>query len=543
MVHDSHNKHNQGNLSDYIFSIAEQFPDNYAVLHPKKITFKQLQIEIDLMVKGFTRLGIKKGHQIILLIKPGSQLFISVFAILRMGAIPVMIDPGMGAKAMSKALLKLKIDVFIGDPKAHLLRLFYPKTFKDVYCSISTGNIPFLFTRNIYSICSGEWEPSYAVKTMPTDRAAVFFTSGSTGPAKAVLYRNSMLHAQINILHDHFGYSKDEIDCCTFPLTGLLVMCLGLSIVFADMNMLKPATLNPEKLIRNIQQHNCTHLFCSPMVLKRLSEYGTKNNISLPSLRRIMTAGAIVPGNLLSDFKQMLVDSAQIHTPYGATEALPITDIADKELCSLYSSSDSINKAICIGYPLSGIEMKIIEINDDEIAEMANIVELSEDEVGEIIVRGPVVTQEYLGIENQHYCKIWDKKNVIYWHRMGDLGAKDDNGRYWFMGRKSQRVVTKDGVLFTTVIESIFNKHPKVERSALIGIEQKGEEFKKPSICIQLINKIHAKEKEKITIELTELSKKNGVQVDTFFYFNKFPVDPRHNAKIYREKLTTWAQK
>ncbi len=543
MVYNTHNQLNQGNLSDYIFSIAEQFPDNYAVLHPQKITFKQLQTEIDLMVAGLTRLGIKKGHQILLLIKPGSQLFISVFAILRIGAIPVMIDPGMGAKAMNRALMKLNIDVFIGDPKAHLLRLFYPKLFKDVFCFITTGMMPFLSTHNISSICSGEWEPSSAANTMPTDIAAVFFTSGSTGPAKAVLYLNSMLHAQINILHHHFGYDKDEIDCCTFPLTGLLVMCLGLSIVFADMNMIKPATLAPEKLIRNIQEHNCTHLFCSPMVLRRLLEYGTNNNISLPSLVRIMSAGAIVPGKLLIDFRQMLVDSAEIHTPYGSTEALPITDIADKELCSLYSSSDSKNKAICIGYPLSGIEMKIIEINDDEISEIANIVELIEDEVGEIIVRGPVVTQEYLGVENQHYAKIWDKKNGIYWHRMGDLGAKDDNGRYWFMGRKSQRVVTRDSVLFTSVVESIFNKHPKVERSALIGIEKNGEEFKTPAICIQLVNRVHAKEKERITIELTELAKMKGVSIDTFFYFNDFPVDPRHNAKIYREKLTRWAQK
>lgn len=534
---------NKGNLSDYIYSIAEQFPDATAVLHPKKISFSELRLTIDDRVYRLSQLGLRKGHYVLLLLKPGAQLFILVFAMLRIGAIPVMIDPGMGAKAMSKALLKLTIDVFVGDPKAHLLRLMYPRTFRKVFCFIGTGQWPFLYAHSLRSLRAGPLKPSRAIDSLPSDEAAVFFTSGSTGAAKAVLYRNSMLHAQIDLLQQHFGYGAGEIDCCTFPLTGLLVMCLGLSVVFADMNMTKPARLKPAKLIRNIQEHGCTHLFCSPMVLQKLTDYGKSKSVQLPTLKRVMTAGAIVPPPLLRDFRQLLSEEAEIHTPYGATEALPVTDIADKELEGLYGSPEAEGRGLCVGYPLAGIEMKIIEIDDDEIPNINTVSDLGTDAVGEIIVKGPLVSQEYLAVKNPYTGKIWDPDNSVYWHRMGDLGRRDGNGRIWFYGRKSQRVNTRDGVLYTTVVEAVFNKHPKVRRSALIGIQQHGETFKTPAICIQPNERLSAKEKTDIIKELKQLGASQHIAVETFFYFSDFPVDPRHNAKIYREKLTQWAQK
>lgn len=530
------------NLSDYISNIAEQYPEKNAILYPKKISFMDFQKEIDLLVHGFNRIGIKKGSKALLLVKPGEQMFKIVFAIIRIGAIPVLIDPGMGPKAMSNALAKLKVDIFIGDPKAHLLRLLYPASFHTVTQFITTDALIFMPAHNISSIRSGNWKPSTSVNILPNDKAAIFFTSGSTGPAKAVLYRNSMLHAQIKILKDHFNYGIDEVDCCTFPLTSLLVMCLGLSIVFSDMNMTKPATLNPKKLIRNIQEYNCTHLFCSPMVLRKLADYGTNNDVKLPSLKMVMTAGAIVPVELLIIFKKLLIDNAEIHTPYGATEALPVSDIGDTELNQLYSSKDSNNHGICIGYPLPGIDIKIIYIDDNEVSTVTDIKEMPVNEVGEIIVKGPVVTQEYLGMDNPHYGKIWDPENILYWHRMGDLGRKDDKGRTWFYGRKSQRVITKNVVLYTTVTEAIFNTHPKVSRTALIGIKNEDDEYDRPVICIQLKKKANKKEKDKIIVALENLAQNHNITITSFVFFRSFPVDPRHNAKIYREKLAKLVQ-
>lgn len=538
-----HTHHIRANLSDYIDGIAQRSPDAIAVMHPEKISFGQLQLAIDDRVYRLSQLGLRKGHYVLLLVKPGAQLFILVFAMLRIGAIPVMIDPGMGAAAMSKALSKLHIDVFVGDPKAHLLRLMYPRTFRKVFRFIGTGQWPFLYAHSLRSLRAGLVKPSRAIDSLPSDEAAVFFTSGSTGAAKAVLYRNSMLHAQIDMLQQHFGYGIGEIDCCTFPLTGLLVMCLGLSVVFADMDMTKPARLDAAALIRNIKEYGCTHLFCSPMVLQKLANYGKSKSVQLPTLKRVMTAGAIVPPALLRDFRQLLSEEAEIHTPYGATEALPVTDIAAKELEELYRTPEAAGSGLCVGYPLAGIEMKIIEIDDDEIPDINAVSDLGTDAVGEIIVKGPLVSQEYVGIENPYTGKIWDPDNSVYWHRMGDLGRKDADGRIWFYGRKTQRVNTRDGLLFTAVVEAVFNQHPKVRRAALIGLKKAGETFKVPAICIQPKTRLSSKEKADTTRELKQLGAKHHIAVESFFYFKDFPVDPRHNAKIYREKLTQWVQR
>ncbi len=543
MENRTHIQLNTGNISDYIYSIAKQFPDKPAVLHPYTISYKEFQTEIDHFVLGLTRIGLKKGHKVLLLVKPSPQMFILTFSIIRMGAIPVMIDPGMGHKAMIKAFSKLKIDMFIGEPIAHILRIIYPGAFKNITTYVTSGRPLFGYAHSLSSFRLAEWKESQSVASKPTDEAAIFFTSGSTGPAKAVLYKNSMLHAQIDILRNHFKYSADEIDCCTFPLIGLLVMGLGLSVVFADMNMTKPAELKPEKLIRNIQDYNCSHLFCSPMVLRKLAEYGNKHKIKLPSIKRVMTAGAAVPAGLLQDFRKMLTDTAEIHTPYGATEALPISDMNDRELLELYSNPKVNNEGVCIGYPIGGAEIKIIEINDYEIPAFEKVNELPDNKVGEIIVKGPVVTQEYLGMELLHYSKIWDPKSNIYWHRMGDLARKDDKGRIWFYGRKSQRVQTKDGILYTIPVEAFFNAHPKVRRSALIGIAETGTKFKLPMICIQLEGAVNKNKKRQITQELLEIAKNHDISVKSFLFYKDFPVDPRHNAKIFREKLTKWAQK
>ncbi len=542
MENTQHKQLSNGNISDYIFSYAEQFPDNKAIIHPYPLNYKEFQNEIDRFVYGFKRIGVKKGQRVLMLVKPGPTMFIITFSILRIGAIPVLIDPGMGPKAMIRALSKIHIDVFIGEPKAHILRLLYPTAFKKVSCFISTGNFRLLKGYSLSDIRSTKLERSKSVTMKPSDEAAIFFTSGSTGPAKAVLYRNSMLDAQVKLLQSHFKYKAGEIDCCTFPLTSLLVMCLGLSIVFADMNMTKPAQLKPKKLIKNLQEYKCTHLFCSPMVLRKLAEYGRNKNIKLPSLKQVMTAGAIVPGDLLSDFRELLEDDATIHTPYGATEALPVSDINDKELLELYSETNNLNRSICVGYPLVGIEIKIIKIDDNEISDLSQSAELIDNEVGEIVVRGNVVTQEYLSLENRHYSKIWDRKNNIYWHRMGDLGKKDQKGRIWYYGRKTQRVITKDGILFTVPVESIFNIHPKVMRSALVGISHTDIEFKLPVVCIQLKKSANNKEKKQIIDQLNDMAKSENIRIRKFIFIKNFPVDPRHNAKIYREKLAKWVK-
>ena len=375
----------------------------------------------------------------------------------------------------------------------------------------------------------------------PEEVAAIFFTSGSTGSSKAVVYTSSMLHAQIQYMKDHFGYRPGGIDLCTFPLIGLLVISHGISIVLADMNMTRPVTMDPAKVTRNIRQYQCNSMFCSPMVMKKLGEYGIQHKITLPSLKKIYTAGAPVKPAVLNQFGQLLEPHATIHTPFGSTEALSVSDITDNELLSMYDPAGNYFHGICVGVPLKGIRLKVIQSVLDPIDKWDDKKLLSPDEVGEICVSGPNVSPLYLNNDNANKStKIQDPANHIFWHITGDLGRINEAGRIWYYGRKSQCVISGDQIFYTIPTEAVFNQHPGVLRSALVGVVKENNVV--PAICIELkrrIRRTRALEKE-----LLDLGQKNEItqEISILLFFRKFPVDPRHNAKIRREILAQKAQ-
>jgi acyl-coenzyme A synthetase/AMP-(fatty) acid ligase len=530
------------NITDYLFDFAQSNPLKPALLNPIRITFSQLCATIENYAAGFQKNDIKKGTKTIVLIKPGLELFAATYALLRIGAVPVMIDPGMGRKNMSEALSKIGAEAIVGIPKAMLLKYVSPKYYESVKKWISTRKCLWWFGLSLKTFTRKNETDYKPCKVEPNDTAAVFFTSGSTGPAKGVVYKSSMIDAQIQFLKNHFKYSPNEIDLCTFPLIGLLIMCLGISVVLADMDMTKPAKLNPSKVIQNIIWFECTHMFCSPMVLQKLTKFGNENNIKLPALKRVMTAGAPVSPNILLQFQKIIPKFSEIHTPYGATEALPVTDIGHRELLEIYENNENLFRGICVGYALEGIDLQIISIIDEPIKFWIDAQILKTGEVGEIVVNGPNVTQEYLANDEANLkSKIFDSDSENYRHRTGDLGRLDEKGRVWFCGRKSQRVELKEKTMFTIPVEAVFNQHSAVARSALVGVNINYKII--PVICIELVQ--GAKNKRNIKKELIELAAANEVSnsINTVLFHKKFPVDPRHNAKIFREKLAVWAQK
>lgn len=529
------------NLTGYLYDFAAKNPDKPAILHPQKVTFRELCRLIDCYASGFQRCGISIATKTIVLIKPGVDLFAVVFALLRIGAIPVLIDPGMGNKAMALALSGIDAEAFIAIPTAHLLRLACPEAFKTVKIKISTSFPTPGSTSTLFKIRKSGIFGYDVCLTKPTDDAAIFFTSGSTGPAKAVVYKNYMLYAQIGYLTDHFKYSPDDIDLCTFPLIGLLVINLGISVVLADMDTTRPVTLKPRNLIRNISQYGCSTMFCSPLVLRKLKEYASVRNITLHSLKKVFSAGAPVAPSLVRNFKKLLDEDAVIHTPYGATEALSITDVTDDDLLSVYGDSDAPLKGICIGKPLNEIRLRLIKITDDPIHTMNDIEEAKIGEVGEIAIIGLNVTQSYLQNDRANrLSKMANLHSSLLWHRTGDLGRMDPSGYLWYYGRKSHRVETPKGIYFTIPCEAVFNQHPDVLRSALVSVTVNNEVT--PLICIELKKGIRKSERLKNELMALAFANHHTREISRFLFHPDFPVDPRHNAKIFREKLAVWAQ-
>ena len=506
------------------------------------LTFQQLDRESDCLANGLEKAGIRRGTRTILMVKPGPDFFSLTFAIFKVGAVPVVVDPGMGIGRMLLCLKESKPDAFIGIPAAHALRILFPKYFKNVKTNITAGRRWFWGGLTLRHIRRIPWQ-SYAVaKTGHDETAAILFTTGSTGPAKGAVYTHGMFDAQIRHIKSHFNIAEDEIDLPTFPLFALFDPALGMTAVIPDMDPTKPALVNPERIVEAIINQGVTNMFASPALLNRVGRYGKSKGIKLPSLRRVVSAGAPVSPSNIERFASMLCDDAEIHTPYGATEAVPVISISSSEILSETRKLSEHGFGICVGRPIEEIQVRIIKITDKPIEKWSDTLMVSNSEIGEITVSGDLVTRQYF--ENTRadaLSKIKDGDRV--WHRMGDIGWMDTKGRIWFCGRKNHRVITENGTLFTIPCEAIYNNHPGVFRSALVGIGTRSKQ--KPVICIELEPGDSGGKKKQLISELFALAKKSALtkNIDTILFKKAFPVDIRHNSKIFREKLAIWAEK
>ena len=301
-----------------------------------------------------------------------------------------------------------------------------------------------------------------------------------------------------------------------------------------------------------IRRYRVTNLCGSPALLRRVAFSGLALPGDLRSLRRVISAGAPVSPAVIRRVAELLPEGARVHTPYGATEALPVSTIGSDEILGETGPLAAEGKGVCVGRPVEGMQVRVIRISDEPIAAWSDDLEVPAGQVGEVVVSGPVVTRSYFNRPQATALhKIADPGRGGFWHRMGDVGYLDDRGRLWFCGRKSHRVVTKDGTLFTIPCEGVFNTHLWVSRTALVGVSIKGSTV--PVLCVEIDRSmkpnqfmewpprfdfdLFAKE------ELARIAAKHPhtKTITRFLHHPKFPVDIRHNAKIFREKLADWA--
>ncbi len=505
------------------------------------LTFLQLEKQTDMLAAGLTKIGLRHGDKTALMVGPGPDFFIITFALFKIGAIPVIVDAGMGINSMLRCLQESQPRVFIGMPKAHLLRIMFPKYFKSVQTCVTVGKRWFWGGFKLTQLCPGQWEPFQTADTHRDDMAAILFTTGSTGPPKGTVYTHGNFDAQVRHIQAHFQIMPEEIDLPTFPLFALFDPALGMTAVIPDMDPTKPAMVNPENIIEPILDHGVTNMFASPALLNRVGRYGKNNNIKLPSLYRVVSAGAPVHPSNIEQFSVMLNEDTQIHTPYGATEAVPVISIGSHEILSKTRQLSEQGFGNCIGLPLEGIDVRLIKVSDEPISEWNDELEMPQGDIGEIIVKGDLVTREYYNRpDSTVLAKIADGDG--FWHRMGDLGWMDKTGRVWFCGRKNHRVITENGTLYSIPCEAIFNNHPRVMRSALVGLGAPPSQ--KPVIVIELEENDPGKDKQALTHELLTMARENPLTetIDTILFKKKLPVDIRHNSKIFLEKLAEWAE-
>ncbi|WDP86469.1 MAG: AMP-binding protein [Desulfobacter sp.] len=539
------------NISHRLKQSCDKYPFKRAVVYPagrdkagrvlySQMTFTQLEKESDALAFGLERIGISRGMRTILMVTPGMEFFTTIFAMFKVGAVPVVVDPGMGIDRMLQCLEQSRPKAFIGIEKAHVLRSLRPGFFKSVKHWVTVGKKWFWGGYTLDQLMAHAPEPFPRAQTTANETAAIVFTTGSTGPAKGVVYTHGNFDAQIQQIQAHFNIAPDEVDLPTFPLFALFDPALGMTAVIPDMDPTKPAQVNPLKIIEAIENQGVTNMFASPALLNRVGAYGKKNKIKLPSLRRVVSAGAPVSPTNIEQFSTMLSKNTQIHTPYGATEAVPIISIGSHEILSETKKLSEQGFGMCIGRPICDTQIKLIKISDDPITQIRDTLVVPENQVGEIAVKADLVTKNYFNNRKADLLAKMDDPDGNVWHRMGDLGWQDSKGRIWFCGRKNHRVETGKEPLYTIPVEAIFNTHAKVLRSALTGVGPKACQV--PVIFIEPMGKIA--NKKKFIQELRDLARSNPLtsKIEHILINPSFPVDIRHNSKIFREKLAVQAQ-
>jgi len=556
------------NIARHLSLMASHRPDQAALKIPRgrtaagridylTLTFAELEAEVDGWCARLTARGIRRGDRTLVMVRQGLPLIAAAFALFKLGAVPVVIDPGMGLKSFLACVARSQPRALVGIPLAQVLSRIFRRAFRSVQVRVgASGSLVGRLTTSGGLSASPRFEMAASA---PEDLAAILFTSGSTGAPKGVVYEHGMFDAQVNLIRSAYDISPGEIDLPLLPVFALFNPALGLTTVVPEIDPRRPAAVDPAKIVQAIHQENVTNSFGSPTLWRKIGDYCQARGETLPSLRRVLCAGAPVPAGLWQGSRTWL-SHGRMHSPYGATEALPVSTVSVDEIESFPG------RGACVGKPLPEMKVKVIAIDDAPIATLAGAPELRRGEIGEIIVHGPVVTKAYdhlpeatvaakiqanaqpsrgesgrdLSVKRSALGVERSSPSGEVWHRMGDCGYFDAEGRLWFCGRKAERVETGMTTLHTELCEQRFRTHPRVGRCALIGLGERGRQ--RPALVIEG-RPASAEETHAWVRELRQLALQDPVTapIDTFFFRAKFPVDVRHNAKIHRLSLAKWA--
>jgi olefin beta-lactone synthetase len=544
-----HAPSSSANIARHLGRMAAAQPNTAALKIPRgrsragdidylALTFAELDVEVAAWSARLVAAGVNRGDRALVMVRQGLPLISSVFALFRIGAVPVIIDPGMGLKSFLACVARSQPRALVGIPMAQFVSRIFRSAFRSVQTRVSAGS----------SLTARLSQPAAAIRhsTIPevvsaaSDLAAILFTSGSTGAPKGVCYEHGMFAAQVRLIRDTYAIEPGEIDLPLLPIFALFNPALGMTTIVPEIDPRRPAAFDPANIVQAIQQEDVTNSFGSPTLWRKIGDHCRKQNLTLPSLRRVLCAGAAVPATLWKD-SRVFLPRGRLHSPYGATEALPVASVSADEV------DHSSLRGACLGRPVRELDVRIIEISDASIATQAEARELPRGEIGEIIVRGPVVTKTYDALpEATELAKIQitsDKPaepGSAVWHRMGDCGYWDGDGRLWFSGRKAERVETMRGTLHTEPCEQVFRQHPRASRCALVGLGERGRQ--RPAIVVET-TVVDSAQARALARELRALGLQHDHTADIklFYFREKFPVDVRHNAKIHRLTLAKWA--
>ena len=505
-------------------------------------SFAGLEDRVESLADGLRRVGVRPGHRVALLVPPGLDLTTAVYACWRTGAAIVVADAGLGWRRMADALRSADPDYLIGIPAAvaaaaalrlpgnRLIAGELPQPIRRVLGvkqSIDELSAP----RDRHPV---PFDPhrahAYATGTQASD-AAVLFTSGATGPPKGVVYRHHQLRAQLEMVRTLCGVTASDRLVAAFAPFALYGPALGIGAVVPEMDVTKPGTLTAAGLAEAAAAVEATLVFASPAALRNVvataGELTATHSCALARIRLVLSAGAPVSVRLLRSLQDIL-PRAELHTPYGMTEALPLTDISLPELEEAGSGN-----GVCVGQPLPGVRIRISAL--DGLGRATGQLTDQADVTGEICVSAAHV--------KDRYDRLWATERASSrdagWHRSGDVGHLDAAGRLWVEGRLQHVITTADGPLTPVGVEQRIEAGSAVTAAAVVGVGPAGTQ---QAVAV-VVPTSHARVGLVASGLASAVRAAAGVRLAAVLGIDALPVDIRHAAKIDRQRLARWAER
>ncbi|GAA1676399.1 acyl-CoA synthetase [Citricoccus zhacaiensis] len=531
------------------------------------LSWNRLSCVVDAIATGLVARGVRPGDRISMMVTPGRDLTAALYAALKIGAVVVVADAGLGVAGMTRAVRAARPDWVIG--KVPGLAVARSQRWPGRRLSVSTLPTPLAralgVEDSLYRMARDHEGtrfagPRHADGTVhvpaPTDPAAILYTSGSTGPAKGVLYTHGRLAALAGLLRDVFHVRPGSSLLAGFAPFALLGPAIGATSVTPDMSVTQPATLTAQAVAEAARAGHATILFASPAALRNVvataGQLGPEDHAALGRIDLVLSAGAPVHPKLMAQVAG-LFPRAEFHSPYGMTEALLLADIDREAIIELSSRSGaptaegtSPDDGVCVGHPVGPVRIAIDPLQADGNP-TGNLLEGLDAAgvLGEVVISAPH--------QKAGYDRLWltdslsrrDAKDGLDWHRTQDVGHLDAAGRLWIEGRLQHVAITAAGPVAPGGPEARIDAVDSVSRSAVVGIGPRGTQAVVAVVEVATTDRARPPRPGLASAELTAAVRAAAapVSVAAVLVTDRVPVDIRHNSKIDRSRIAQWAER
>lgn len=500
------------------------------------ISFENFAQRIDRLARGLVEHGIAPGDRVAVMIPPGIDLSVVLYACFRIGAVLVLVDSGLGPRNMSRALAAAHPDHLIGITKA----LVAARTLRWPGARIAVTALDGIARRalDVTTTMPELEQPGSAGDPFPgptgKSEAAVVFTSGSTGPSKGVVYCHDQLQAQRDLLIELYDIGPEDRLVAAFAPFALYGPALGITSIVPDMDVTKPGTLTAVALADAVVDIDATMVFASPAALQNV--VATAADLTQPQLdalakvRLLMSAGAPVNRVLLRSAADLL-GGADAHTPYGMTEVLPVSDISLAELDEIGAGD-----GVCVGRPRPEVRVRISAL--DAEGEATGELDASPGVVGEIVIAADHLKERYDRLWYTEFCSSHPRG----WHRTGDAGWFDPSGYLWIGGRIGHVITTDTGPVTPVAIEHAAESVAAVWRCAAVGVGPVGTQV--IAVVVELdssFGRNGVADLDTTRAVRSAVLSATGRTICAALVARTLPVDRRHNSKLDRTRIGAWA--